>query len=255
MATLSRFHALAPQTVIVPWEIDVALAKLVGVEPPPQPRLFGVGVAHAFHAETLPSLLPTNVSLPLGYRSAVEQGISDMLERAVLYGSHSHMSEEWHKMLRGNVFGNKFADYENDLAARAIQEKFNRGNKLERVVMATELWNIAAPLSEGLARAGISHEDFFGLTRAEVTDFMLSMPSRRVTYALRLARHRNTQKPFEENDLNDVLALAVAVPYCNVAVTEKTWIHAMRQAKLDTEYDTLLIDNVRDLTAILIRQT
>ena len=84
---------------------------------------------------------------------------------------------------------------------------------------------------------------------------MLSMPSRRVTYVLRLAGHRNTQKSFEENDLNDVLALAVAVPYCNVAATEKQWVHAMRHAKLDTEYDTVLIDNVRDLTAVLVRQT
>ena len=58
------------------------------------------------------------------------------------------MPEEWHAKLRENVFGYKFADYENDLSARALQERFNRGNKLERVVMATELRNIAAPLSE-----------------------------------------------------------------------------------------------------------
>lgn len=49
MAGLSRFHAMAPPSVVVPAEIDAALHGRFGAPDPPRPaQVFGVGAGHAF---------------------------------------------------------------------------------------------------------------------------------------------------------------------------------------------------------------
>jgi hypothetical protein len=52
---------------------------------------------------------------------------------------------------------------------------------------------------------------------------------------------------FHLNDNLDVLFLATAVPYTDIVVTERTWRHRIQKMKLDTKYDTIMLNNIDDL--------
>lgn len=170
----------------------------------------------------------------------------------MLYGPHDSMTEDWQTKVRENAFGQQYADFESGLSERAVAEKFAHGSKMERLIMATEVSDIRGPIAHGLARAGVSVDDFFAMGRDEITSFILSMPSRNVTYNMRLARHRNRQKEWSANDLNDVTSLATAVPYCDIVVTEKSWVHTLTQAGLDREYGTRILSDAGGLVDALI---
>uniref|UniRef100_UPI001C54523B hypothetical protein n=1 Tax=Mycolicibacterium vinylchloridicum TaxID=2736928 RepID=UPI001C54523B len=60
-------------------------------------------------------------------------------------------------------------------------------------------------------------------------------------------RARSPQKPWEGNDLNDVIALAIAVPYCDVVVTEKSWASLVNAAKVGKRFNTLVTRNINDV--------
>lgn len=83
-------------------------------------------------------------------------------------------------------------------------------------------------------------------SREEIIDFIKSVPTRDVFSALRITRHRNKQKRWEQHDFADLLALSVAIPYCDVVVTEKQWCHITKQARLDKKYGTLMVHKLDD---------
>ncbi len=70
---------------------------------------------------------------------------------------------------------------------------------------------------------------------------------------MRRLRHANPQKQWEGNDLNDVMALSVVVPYCDVVVTERQWAHSVGVAKLDRRFNTTVISDLRKLPELLGR--
>ncbi|MFF5586875.1 hypothetical protein [Streptomyces hygroscopicus] len=83
-------------------------------------------------------------------------------------------------------------------------------------------------------------------SREEIIDFIKSIPTRDVFSALRITRRRNKQKRWEQHDFADLLTLSVAIPYCDVVVTEKQWCHITKQARLDTKYGTLMVHKLDD---------
>ena len=76
-------------------------------------------------------------------------------------------------------------------------------------------------------------------------------PSRWTEREMRRLRHANPQKQWEGNDLNDVTALSVAVPYCDVVVTERQWAHFVDVAQLDRRFNTTVISDLRKLPELL----
>ena len=56
---------------------------------------------------------------------------------------------------------------------------------------------------------------------AALTPFLKAMPSRWVEKELRRMRQSNPQKAWEGNDLWDVSALSVAIPYCNMVLNRE----------------------------------
>src|SRR3954471_20257085 len=73
------------------------------------------------------------------------------------------------------------------------------------------------------------------------------MPSTEVSVELKTAWHRNSVKQWNANDIYDIDALAVAVPYCDIVVTEKACHHILTAAQLGKRMHTALLRNLRDL--------
>lgn len=53
--------------------------------------------------------------------------------------------------------------------------------------------------------------------------------------------------PTPNNDFIDMLYLSVAIPYCDIVITEDKWVSLAKQAKLDKLYNTVLSSKVDDL--------
>lgn len=117
-------------------------------------------------------------------------------------------------------------------------------------MIAQELVSILDPLSEAMGRAGLSADQLAGADA--LTDFLLALPTRRMNCELLRLRHRNPQQRWEENDLNDIGALSVAVPYCDVVVTERHWRGPIRDARLDEAYGTIVLHDLRELAPAIV---
>lgn len=144
-----------------------------------------------------------------------------------------------------------FADAENALAARLIEHGFGKGPKLERAMLATEFRDILPPLLEALARGFIDPDQFFGMEQDWLRAFLLDLPSRAVTLEMRRRKHAEPQQAWEPNDLNDIVGLSLAAAYCGIVVTERQWTSHLRQARVETAYDTILLADLTELTGVL----
>jgi len=73
-----------------------------------------------------------------------------------------------------------------------------------------------------------------------------NVPSIDVQLELITARDRNIGKDVDPNDFEDISFLSVAIPYCDIVVTENSWSdYAVRkQLQLDVKYSTVILSNL-----------
>jgi len=63
---------------------------------------------------------------------------------------------------------------------------------------------------------------------------------------------KDVERDWTINDLRDIAALAAAIPYCDVVVTDKkAWDAAVNRAHLDNEFNTVILRRLTDLVARL----
>jgi hypothetical protein len=118
-------------------------------------------------------------------------------------------------------------------------------------MLAAAFADICEPLTLTATELGIT-ADQLADNAAEIID---QIPSRWVEMKLRTQRQANPQKVWEGNDLNDVLALSIAVPYCDVVVTEKSWAALVNAAKVGERFDTWVTRDLEDVVERLSEGT
>jgi hypothetical protein len=88
--------------------------------------------------------------------------------------------------------------------------------------------------------------------RESLTALVTSMPSRRVATMLQYHYLKNSNKRWKINDLRDNAALAKAIPYCDMVVTDgEVWDVAVNRAHLDEEFGTRIFRSLTDLATCL----
>jgi hypothetical protein len=126
-----------------------------------------------------------------------------------------------------------------------------RRERLPDVVSARELLiEFQNMVPAAFQERGVGLEDILTSPEAGVA-FMRSMPSTDVSMALKTAWHRNRDKPWSANDIYDIDAMALAVPYCDVVVTEKACHHALVSTGMDTRMSTVLLRDLPSLVSTL----
>lgn len=262
MAQLSRFHTLAPQTVVLPPEIDAALHDRFGrPEIPRTAQVFGVGVGHALGSgiETAGRLrLPDGVDIPAGYRAQLDAALQATLEYAALLGPTPDMqnTDEHRALLARMTQDMQFARGRAELAERLTEHGFDGKERLDRAMLATQLQDILEPVIQALVHAGI-HPDWFFKTMGQegLTEFVKDLPTRAVTVDLLRDKHAQGQQTWEPNDLNDVVTLPIAAVYCDIVVTERQWRNRMERVKVPGRYGTVLLSDLAELTEVLVAAT
>jgi hypothetical protein len=126
-----------------------------------------------------------------------------------------------------------------------------RHSRLRDVVSARELLiEFQNILPRALAERGLVLSDVIP-DQQSARVFVRAMPSTDVSTELKTAWHRNRDKPWTANDIYDIDAMSLAVPYCDVVVTEKACHHALEAAHLGKRMHTALLRNLEDLPSTL----
>ena len=81
--------------------------------------------------------------------------------------------------------------------------------------------------------------------------FFADVPTLDVETELAVARNEDWNKGIHTNDSDDIAFLSVAIPYCDIVVTEKYWRHRVKTAKLNKKYETIILDDLLDLERYL----
>lgn len=261
MLELSKQHTMALPFHLLDREIDLALQRRFGrPEHPRQVQEFGIGIRHIGEGRIdwpeldLSALPDGGASLRPGMRSQLSELVDQSVEEGLLRaGPDTYRARGFAHS--DSDHAERFVEHENKVAAMIAKNRLT-GGAIDAAVRATDFGDIRPAVTDALDRIEMTYEKFMaGITVGEVMSFIDDLPTRYVTNVLRSAKHRQTQQKWEPNDFADIVALPVAAVYCDVVVTEKQWVHHMRQGKVDRRYNTILFDNVADLAAILASAT
>jgi len=266
MATLSGFRTIAPTSVLRRAEIEQALNKRFGKpEVPMQPKPFGFGASYAATGENKMMKISGSDSSMESLASKVggidkikelERKFTAMAEFEILRGPHESQVQE----LRDKYgyapeaaveVARRRAAQEEELAQQLIANPSQR-RKLDNIVTARYLlWELSDPLMPALTKIGMTMQDFLALEAEGITQFVHDVPTADVLVAFTKANLKNLNRTWAKNDIHDMDALAVAIPYCNIVVTDKHAYTQMVNAGMEQKYNTQLFRNVEDLLDVI----
>ena len=93
---------------------------------------------------------------------------------------------------------------------------------------------------------------FMSWTKKDVEEFIDHIPTALCLYTLTLKRDEQFKRPIQVNDIADVWALSLALPYSDFVVTEKMWTSiAMKETKLAEKCDVKIVKSINELIPLL----
>jgi len=268
MSEISRFWTIRRFSQLLEAQFDQALHDRLGrpafpikVEP------FGRGVLFAFKGE--PLKLHVTGTLPPGVTSTAslfggQAALDDFM-------FHAHEATEY-MCLRGprpedipNMPGYDLAPVEaadREQVSREVEfakmlaEDPMLRTRLDDIVAARELyWELGPELPRLLYRAAMSVDSFFFKGKDWIRGFLESLPSIAVQKALKVRSFANASRPWSVNDLRDSEHLMLAVPYCNVVVTDRHAASVLKQAHVDERLETTILSDLKQLPRAVEYQT
>jgi hypothetical protein len=247
-----RPHTIAGPPEVLPMELDIALQRRFG-RPLVVRRwpVFGEGVGHAFGRPAIRYEAPGDLPLSREQRRAVEYDALRLFEAALLAGPPVDFPIPGMDRQGYRTPSRAYMEGEKNQVELFKQIQATREQRA-RYLAAGSVIDILQPLNDALFRAAIYPQELMSLSKQEMTDFLRDIPTRDVDYELHCLRHENPQLPRRLGDLQDLVALSVAVVYCDAVVTERFWASLIRRAGLDRRYDTTVLSNVSDLMPLLL---
>lgn len=268
MEELTGFATLISRVAVMECELSTMLDPVAQLPSPlSKVPLVGRGVRHAFGLSSRISIIGPSGDATEEIREQMGDSAFDRLmpemfvkaERSMLRGPADQDEEQALRALgyfpegpRG-VTENRVAQERDLKKLLDVESRWRRG-RLRDVVSARELeiefQNI---LPRALAERGLVLEDL--MTGPESgRAFVRAMPSTEVSIELKTAWHRNGERDWTVNDIHDIDALALAVPYCDVVVTEKACHHILKVANLPERLGTGVLHKLTDLPDVLTGQ-
>ena len=264
---LTGFATLVSRVVVMELELMAMLDRFAKTPSLlPITPLIGRGVRHAFGLQSgLKIIGPSGdetdrVREHIGakvFDDFVAQGNLDM-ERYVLRGPtdsnevESKVARGWNPEAVMQVAERRAAQERDQTLLLKGEERWRRG-RLRDLVSVRELQiEFQNILPRALAERGIVLTDVIS-DQQSARAFVRAMPSTEVSIELKTAWHRNGDKVWTANDIYDIDAMSLAVPYCDVVVPDKAFYHVLNSAGLGKRMHTALLRNLVDLPSTLDR--
>lgn len=246
MHQMSRRISIRHSTDVIREEIAAAVTHVFHGAPRESIDPWGIGWRDA-----LPGLPGWNITVPPGMTTAQVNTQADvMFERGVLTGdtglpSVPSMLQMYPENIRQHA--EKYAEGQNEIREKWRSENWLTGERSERLFAARSIADLLDPLQDAMIAQGIPPDQFLELGKDGMTEFIALCPAWWTLTELERLKHQADQKPWEANDLDDLAALCVAIPYCDVVVTEKKWTALALRAQLDARYHTEILHRLDDL--------
>lgn len=144
--------------------------------------------------------------------------------------------------------GDKFVE-----GQRVVRDKLSTLGRhhLQDLMIATAFMDIIDPIAQVADRLGIRLNEVLDRDRDGLCTLLTKISSRWVEMQLRRVRQSNPQQGWDSHDLNDVTALSIALPYCDVIGTERSWTGLINTNKISQPFGTSVINDLRDLPSLL----
>ncbi len=270
MMELSEFRTLLCRALVMRLELESILDARVGGRAVPYASLdlIGTGFGHAFGIKGQLQVRDDSGSSPEAIRQSWPGG-PEAHDRQL---AEMQYMAEW-MMLRGPLDEDLDDLAENgfDPAAarrgqelRALQEReqaqrfdqdprWRRGRIRDVVGARYVIVELMDMLNQGLEARSATLDDLFSEDRDAVRAVVDAMPSGDVHVSLQVAAHRNPQSSWTPNDYFDIDALSLAVPYCDVVVTERRRARDLVWSGCPERLNTTVLTSPEDLVAELER--
>lgn len=259
MEQLSDFWTLLCRPEVMRTEIDALVSTLLDhdVNPPPSLPLLGRGVFWAFGRVGM-RVMEQGMDITNRFRvqnPRLFDQIFRTTERKMLAG---HSDDELKKLgVRGWQPDatvqrlTKLAQQEQDLAHRLdVEDKWRRGRLRDVILARTLFFDLNDIYTEAMQARGAMVKSLL-TDRERARCLVRSLPGSEVSTELKVAGHRNRQTKWTPNDIVDIEAMSLAVPYCDVVVTEKRACSTLRTAHLDKRMNARIIDQLDELPSVL----
>lgn len=269
MEELSGFVTLPDIGTIKKLELDAVLDTKLSASPKTlvDYPVLGFGVGFAFGRPVRSQLVDAegaDVTDQLRQEPAYARLLDEaalLLERAVLAGPTDDevaelQAQGWDPLSAWRIAEER-AREEREQAARldgAVDRDWRRG-RLRDIVCAREMViELRAALLSACKDRNLDVIEAFVDDRTDIRRLVRAMPSSEVSVELKTAMHRNAQRArnWSPNDVVDMDAMSLAMPYCDIVVTENHIHHALKAARLDVRMHTALLCDVRDLPRSLV---
>lgn len=253
MILLSTFSTLPSIDLVVVEELEQELHRRFGKPQDPMvvPKL-GWGAGFAFGQ---PISIEPSAELAARLGDSAEQAKLEanyLLEKSILESTDATRDEipGYNPNSARAIAHKQIATLKDYIAAMRADPEFSK-----RPVDAIYAWQLSAEILDQYTRALI-RAGFVGAMRPfkskdEMTDFVDHLPSRRVAARMYVQYVKNRAVEWKVNDLRDVAALSLAIPYCDVVATDRKAWNAANEARLGEEFGTGIYATLKDLAAHL----
>jgi len=253
MFTSSKFFSIRPHTTMNDLEIISAISKELNI-PTSDLRMFvfSTGLGHCFNSKEIFKDKITGKPVSNEEREDLLKKIYQPKLMSGLFSS-THLKEHADKMkkedekLRIRLEKLRKSEY-------CSPDKRRKKDIADARFIITEL---KEPLVRGIINhphRGIDTEEFISKILSSIAkfeSFFKNIPCMYTFHTLNYIRNTNTSRSIKSNDTYDLSALSIAVPYCDIVVTEKEWASTLNKKKFGEIYDTKIISRIQDLNSII----
>lgn len=265
---LSGHSVVQSRSAIATLEIEAMADSLFGLrEPSAEPvQYLGKGVAQAmgliggfriFNKNREDVTTEVARSHPLGYEGFMRKLEETELElsRRVLEGPTDQDLLQLHHhgwKPRSTLEGAKRrANRESELVRELDKMTRWRKGKLRDVVVSRELFHeVNEIVYSALGARGLTLDSAFG-ERSKMREAFDSMPSFDVVVSLKESYHKDSKHSWTYNDIYDIDAMAVTLPYCDIVATDKKVANHIKRTKLTKRLNVAAIDKLEELPNLL----
>ena len=263
---VGRYMVVTSLATVVTHEIEAVLDQMVGPNPAPLNamnyldwgvnRAFGrvgdIRIESSSGEDVTDEVRINNLHGPEGF-DEILKAVQLELNRKVIDGPTSQeepglREDGWSPETIVQMYEQKASEELAQVRRFDDYPKWRRGRTRD-VVIARELnLEVSDIFAKGFERRGVSAQDrFSAATCDDLRSIYSAMPSSSVTVALKTSLHRDANHRWTNNDIFDMRALSLTIPYCDVVVTDRSMSSHVTRNKLPERYGTVVISQLSGL--------
>jgi hypothetical protein len=243
MTSLSRGVVLRAAAQIVPFYVDRALAECFGkkLETPP-PSLTSRRIEDAFNFDlgTLLGISPERAQL---LRRTLDTPVAwiDLLE-------HNEEAARKAATQAVNNTGVRYAEGNENWRSVLANDSLDT---IRRAYAATLTLTLYEQLTMSLNALGHTMQEWGSLGTERLMEFWTSIPALAVELELHAQKHHEKSSSWRPNDSLDIGALSLAIPACDVVITERFWASLVRKRAIDRIHGTRVESDLNEIIDVL----